>query len=204
MINKVENLCKICNSHFLASRLANFCSKKCMNDNWYVLNKEHRLTKNNLYRKDVNVNEKVKITIKKWHNRNSDYHAKYRYINRKKIALHKKQRYHNDLKFKIKSNLRNRLSHAIKNNQKVGSAINDLNCSINKLKIHLQLKFHRNPRNKHEYMTWDNYGKWHIDHVKPLASFDLTDRKQFLDACNYINLQPLWAKDNLRKGDNNG
>jgi hypothetical protein len=48
-------------------------------------------------------------------------------------------------------------------------------------------------------MTWDNWTTdgWHIDHIKPLASsFDLTDRKQFLEACHYTNLQPLWAKDN--------
>ena len=39
-----------------------------------------------------------------------------------------------------------------------------------------------------------------IDHIKPLASFDLTNREQFLEACNYKNLQPLWAKENLSKG----
>ena len=51
-------------------------------------------------------------------------------------------------------------------------------------------------------MTWDNWALdgWHIDHIKPLASFDLTDRNQLLEACNYTNLQPLWAKDNLSKG----
>jgi len=52
-------------------------------------------------------------------------------------------------------------------------------------------------------MTWDNWtlDGWHIDHIKPLASFDLTDRKQLLEACHYTNLQPLWAKDNLTKND---
>lgn len=52
-------------------------------------------------------------------------------------------------------------------------------------------------------MCWENYGQkgWHIDHVLPLASFDLTDRAQFLVANNWKNLQPLWAEDNLRKGD---
>jgi len=51
-------------------------------------------------------------------------------------------------------------------------------------------------------MTWDNRGLygWHIDHIKPLASFDLTDREQFLQACHYTNLQPLWWQDNLKKG----
>lgn len=52
-----------------------------------------------------------------------------------------------------------------------------------------------------EYMSWENYGfyGWHIDHIKQLASFDLTCRKHFLEACHYTNLRPLWAKDNLTR-----
>ena len=51
-------------------------------------------------------------------------------------------------------------------------------------------------------MTWDNYGRygWHIDHIKPLCRFDLTDGKQLLEAVHYTNLQPLWASDNYAKG----
>ena len=98
--------------------------------------------------------------------------------------------------------LRNRVNAAIKTGQKAGSAVRDLGCSINKLKIHLQLKFHRNPRGSHECMTWNNHSRkgWYIDHIKPLSKFDLTDRTQFLEACHYTNLQPMWATDNLKKG----
>ena len=51
-------------------------------------------------------------------------------------------------------------------------------------------------------MNWKGWSVrgWHIDHIIPLVSFDLTDRKQFLKACHYTNLQPLWAEENLRKG----
>lgn len=49
-------------------------------------------------------------------------------------------------------------------------------------------------------MSWDNWGEWHLDHIQPLASFDLTDREQFLQATNYTNYQPLWALENIRKG----
>jgi hypothetical protein len=92
--------------------------------------------------------------------------------------------------------LRNRIRNALKGNYKSGSAIKDLGCSIEYLKNYLESKFQ-------EGMSWENWAHdgWHIDHIKPLASFDLSDRIQFLQACNYTNLQPLWAKDNIAKSD---
>jgi hypothetical protein len=52
-------------------------------------------------------------------------------------------------------------------------------------------------------MTWQNHGThgWHIDHKKPLSLFDLSNEEQLRAACNYTNLQPLWAHDNLVKGN---
>lgn len=50
-------------------------------------------------------------------------------------------------------------------------------------------------------MTWENFGEWHIDHIVPLSKFNLTDYEQLKIACHFSNLQPLWAKDNLSKGN---
>lgn len=51
-------------------------------------------------------------------------------------------------------------------------------------------------------MTWENYGfyGWHIDHISPVSSFNLTDKEQIRACFHYTNLQPLWARDNWRKG----
>lgn len=91
--------------------------------------------------------------------------------------------------------LRSRLSHALNGRARVGSCIKDLGCSIEELKIYLESQFK-------EGMSWDSYGLrgWHIDHKKSLIKFDLTDRKQFLEACHYTNLQPMWWRENISKG----
>ena len=49
-------------------------------------------------------------------------------------------------------------------------------------------------------MSLENYGDWHVDHIRPCNSFDLTDKKQQRQCFHFTNLQPLWAEDNLKKG----
>lgn len=97
--------------------------------------------------------------------------------------------------FRLAQNLRTRLNMAIRYDTKVGSAVTDLGCSIDEFKLYLETKFQPG-------MNWDNWSKdgWHIDHIKPLSSFDLSDLEQFKEATHYSNMQPLWAVDNLKKG----
>ena len=70
-----------------------------------------------------------------------------------------------------------------------------LGCTITELITYLQSKFLPG-------MSRENYGRkgWHIDHIRPLSSFDLTDVEQRRIAFHHTNLQPLWASDNWRKG----
>jgi hypothetical protein len=50
-------------------------------------------------------------------------------------------------------------------------------------------------------MTWENYGEWHIDHIRPWASINMNNPEEVKQCRHYTNLQPLWAEDNLSKGD---
>ena len=71
-----------------------------------------------------------------------------------------------------------------------------IGCSIPKMRKHLEKKFKKG-------MTWQNHGRygWHIDHIRPLEKFDLSDPKQQLIAFNYKNCQPLWWRENLEKAN---
>jgi hypothetical protein len=104
-----------------------------------------------------------------------------------------KNRRDSDVNFRIAFNIRARVSRALSLNFKKTSTIKSLGCSIEQLKKYLESQFQPG-------MSWNNYGKWHIDHIRPLSSFDLTCVKQFKQACHHANLQPLWARDNLCKG----
>lgn len=97
------------------------------------------------------------------------------------------------LRRKIAGRIRTRIGQALKSGKK-NKTHDLLGCSIDFLMGYLESKFEKE-------MNWKNYGQWHIDHIKPLSSFNLQDSEQQKIACHYSNLQPLWAKDNLKKGD---
>lgn len=97
---------------------------------------------------------------------------------------------------KIANMIRSRTCNAITKQLtfKKSSTLNFLGCSILELMEYLESKFY----NK---MSWDNYGSyWHIDHIRPCASFDLTKIEQQKQCFHFSNLQPLTKKENLSKG----
>jgi hypothetical protein len=125
-------------------------------------------------------------------------HKKYYDLNKEKIKKYHKQyqkeRKEKDINYKILCNIRNRVYLVIKGLRKSISTLKLLGCSINILRQHLELQFKSG-------MNWSNYGEWHIDHIRPCASFDLSKKSEQYKCFNYKNLQPLWAKENVIKRD---
>ena len=96
--------------------------------------------------------------------------------------------------FRLNSNISRRIRQSIASGKQNSSWQEVLGFSLNKLKAHLEIQFS-------EGMSWDNYGEWHIDHIKPIAFFcfnNITDQ-DFKDCWALQNLRPLWASENVRR-----
>lgn len=153
---------------------------KSKHKKYYIKNKKKILKR----MKNYYIKNKEKILLR---------NRKYQKNHRKEINKYRKNKFQNDINFRLRHFLKNRLINAIKRNKKINSFILLLDCSIIQLKNHLQNQFKKG-------MSWQNYGKWHIDHIRPCASFDLSKTSQQRKCFNYKNLQPLWAKENQSKG----
>lgn len=179
------------------------CESK-IRKNRYLLNKEQYLSKHKerlaTYRAEYRRKNKAALSTKYAEYRRANLeqelarHAKYRRENKDKIREATRHARTNPNR-RIKDALRLRVYLALKNVSKSAKTLALLGCTIDELRRHLETKFTPG-------MTWENYGVrgWHIDHIRPCASFDLTQPDEQRKCFNFANLQPLWAHDNMSKG----
>ena len=155
---------------------------------YYFSNREKFLAKKREYYSQNF--EKISERKKRYYLLNSEH-----IISKNLAYINKRSRV--DTIYKLSRNLRSRLNLAVRNNYIGGKAVRELGCSIEEFKLYLESLFQQD-------MTWENYGRkgWHIDHIIPLANYDLSNPEQLKQACHYTNLQPLWWYDNLKKASN--
>jgi len=122
-----------------------------------------------------------------------EYRHKWYMANKGKALVYNKTYSRLHPEYRIRHNLSIRLNVLLKGKSRTYSTIKLIGCSINKLKQYLEKQFRPG-------MSWSNYGKWHVDHIKPCASFNLSSPEEQKLCFHYTNLQPLWAKDNIAKG----
>ena len=195
---------------------------------WYQQNKEaqkkkslqyHYKNRNKALKRMVNYNNKNKRTLNKkamehyfknkedrdkkhklWRLKNLEYDKQrsreYYYKNRKRMVTlsvqYCKKRKKIDAEYKLRTILIARFCYVI-TKHKSSKWEKYLGCNIKTAREHLESLFKPG-------MTWLNHGKWHIDHIRPVSSFNLTNEKHIYECFYYKNLQPLWARENLSKG----
>lgn len=136
----------------------------------------------NYYKNNIDI---IKQRVESYRKRTK---LKWRVWNRK----YSKNRKKSDINFRLRCLLSSRISNALKGRCKSKTTINLIGCSIDFLKGYIENKFRLN-------MSWNNYGQWHIDHIKPCALFDLADPEQQKLCFHYTNLQPLWATTSIAR-----
>jgi hypothetical protein len=119
----------------------------------------------------------------------------YKKLHRKTLNLYQQIRRKTNINSRLAHCLRKRIGDVLKGINKSIHTMKLLGCSIDFLKQHLEKQFTKG-------MTWNNYGRkgWVIDHIRPCASFNMSKLSEQKKCFHYINLQPLWAIDNLSKG----
>lgn len=151
--------------------------------------------------------EKRIQSSKNWAMKNKEhlgnYQKEYHKENKEKIRETKRNyertRKSTDPHYKLIGNFRTAIYQVLKENNvnKNGHYFDVLGYSQEELIKHLEKQFI-------DGMTWDNYGKWHVDHIRPITSFDIKEigDEEFLKCWGLGNLQPLWGIDNIRKSNN--
>jgi hypothetical protein len=184
--NNIVDKCKgqPSNKRILHETINNVNGKKCCScQDWKPLN-NYNYCKNHW----DNLRNDCKDCLKQYRRDNVDKISA-------NLLKYEKARKLVDPSFKLLKTLRSRLGSAIQNQNAIKSdkTMDLVGCSITFLRGYLEAKFT-------EGMTWDNHGEWHIDHIKPCASFNLLDEEEQQKCFHYKNLQPLWAQENLSKG----
>lgn len=127
--------------------------------------------------------EGYKAYLKKWQRENLEWANRY-YHTVKKLSI----------TWRLTNTLRGSLRKVLRGQRKTSSVLIYLGCSMEFFRGYLESKFT-------DGMSWENYGKWHIDHIIPSISFDMTKESDRHKCFHYTNLQPLWASDNCSKQD---
>jgi len=100
-------------------------------------------------------------------------------------------RYHSDPQFMLKARLRRRVRKLL-GKYKTGATLDLIGCGLDFFRQHIQSTFKAG-------MNWNNYGSWHLDHIVPCESFDLTCPIQQKQCFHWSNYQALWKKANMMK-----
>lgn len=176
----LKKRCKACNNRANKEyRERNPESSAASSRNWVLKNPAKAEAKKQRW-KDNNPGRHTELA-RLWRQRNSERHAE------------SMQRYTSRPDVRIQRTIRERIRQMVKG-RKSRRTFDLLGYTVDDLKVHLERQFTKG-------MRWENFGDWHIDHVVPLSSFNITSEfdPELQAAWALSNLRPLWATENLQK-----
>ena len=194
---------KICSSCKLEKDKSQFCNNKSTKDKLKhqckSCEKDYR-DKNKLKRKQYYQSNKHIISEKQKQYRLDNYdkiinrERNYDKNNRHIRDTYKKNRRSYDYLYKLTCNIRNLIGVSFRNNgfTKSSKTYKVLGCTFEEFKEHLEKQFK-------DGMSWENQGKWHLDHIHPVSL--AKSEEEIIKLNHYTNFQPLWAEENIRKGN---
>lgn len=195
MIDRPRSWCKDCVREYNREkkreyRNNNLQESRRKNNEWRLKNKD----KVREYKKKEYEKNRDKILEKKreYYKENKEKILEERRNYKQRSYKRRAERYKKDKGYMIEMRLRARFYGLISVDKKKDRFYDLVGCTKKELKEHIESTFKRG-------MCWDNYSEWHIDHIRPCSSFDLTDSEQQKECFNYRNLQALWAEENLIK-----
>jgi hypothetical protein len=111
---------------------------------------------------------------------------------RARVSARNRERAATDPSWLLAKRTRTRIWGALRQRIKAASTFRLIGCSVERLRAHIEAQWLPG-------MSWENYGEWHVDHIRPCASFDLSNALQQRAAFNFVNLRPMWGSDNGEK-----
>jgi len=161
---------------------------KKFNQAYYQANKERLKAK----REVKEVKDRTRIRERSNYQKNKDKIIKHN-------VMYQKHMYSNNPTIRLKMSIYSRIRQAFKaqKSYKNNKTSELLGCSVQEAKLYIESLWLPG-------MSWENYtvNGWHIDHIKPVNTFDLTDPEQQKVCFHYTNLRPLWATDNWSRPKN--
>ena len=182
--------CKLCFAQYQRQNPNNLTSKRKY-ENLHRVEINNKQKEN--YHKNLLVNREYgRLKRKRLYDVNKVKYQEYQ--RRFKRLQHSKHK--NNPDYYLPRLLRSRFLMSVNRDSKKSSALKLLGCTMDEFKQYFNKLFKSG-------MSWNNHGiyGWHIDHIIPCDSFDLTDPKQQVKCFHFSNLQPLWCTENLRKSN---
>jgi len=170
-IFEITGICEVCEGPLNNRKQEKFCSNACfrIKDN----------ARGRAFYKEIKENEMKYFKF------------------RSRVNEYTKKKLETDPEFKLASILRKRFYKTVlkvRKNSKSGLWLKMLGCTVSEFRIHIEKQFKAG-------MTWESHGNktWHLDHIKPVYTFDLKAPAQVAECFHFSNIRPLWAAENLSR-----